>query len=300
MVTTSKEDLDVDFDLTDLSMYLGGYDTEHDDSRAIKRVITKWIGCFKIKADMSSISNQIIEMKILDEEGEVVQEVVNKTDLKGCLRANIYTEYDQFQPVRWLSRRLIIRAVDGPLKGQVLGRDIYINPWVGGWNHSWDSRAGEPPQNPVGDTAKLHLDQVRYTFLGNREDGYSVNKYLDLSVKKSYLIEISPKINRGHSFSTNRIIEDINTGRFILRMSVLAATKGDIELNDKNTDDFKFISGHEKDVEVINGKIITTMDLPFRFDELTQSAARTIAVLELTPKDPEALNLQPLLFPASF
>ncbi|TNF02211.1 MAG: hypothetical protein EP326_03470 [Deltaproteobacteria bacterium] len=300
LITAGKEDMEVDFDMTDLTIYFGGYDTQHDDSRANKRVITKWIGCFKIKADMSAVSSQIIEMKVLDENGDVVQEVVNKTDLKGCLRANIYTEYDQFQATRWIPRRLVVQAVDGPLKGQILNRDIYINPWVNGRNHGWDSRAGEPPQNPVGEKAKLHLDSVRYTFLGNKEEGYKVNKYLDLSVAKSYLIELAPKINRGHSYSTNRIIEDIYTGYFILKVSILAATKGATELTAENIDQFKFISGTQKEVEVINNKILTTIDLPFRFDQLAESAARTIAVLELTPKDPEAFNLQPVIVSGKF
>lgn len=300
LITAGKEDLNVDFDMTDLTIYFGGYDTQHDDSRANKRVITKWIGCFKIKADMSSVSSQILEMKVLDENGDVVQEVVNKTDLRGCLRANIYTQYDQFQPTRWIPRRLVVRAVDGPLKGQVLNRDIYINPWVNGRNHGWDSRAGEPPQNPVGEKAKLHLDNVRYTFLGNKEEGYKVNKYLDLSVAKSYLVELTPKINRGHSYSTNRIIESIYTGHFLLKVSILAATKGATELTAENIDQFKFISGTQKEVEVINNKILTTIDLPFRFDQLTDSSARTIAVLELSPKDPEAFNLQPVIVSGKF
>ncbi|MCO4792200.1 MAG: hypothetical protein KC493_00705 [Bacteriovoracaceae bacterium] len=300
LVTAGKEDLNVDFDMTDLTIYFGGYDTEHDDSRAKKRVITKWIGCFKLKADMSSVSNQIIEMKVLDEKGEVVQEVVNKTDLKGCLRANIYTEYDQFEKVRWIPRRLVVKTIDGPLEGQVLNRDIYINPWVNGRNHGWDSRAGKPPQNPIGDNAKLHIDHVRYTFLGNREDGYQVNKFLDLSVTKTYLLEIRPKINRGHSFSTNRLIEDIYTGQFTLKVSILAATKGDTEITSKNVESFKFISGIKKDVEVINNKIITTVELPFRFDQLSESAARTVAILELSPKDPEAENLQPVIVSGKF
>jgi len=300
LVTAGKEDLNVDFDMTDLTIYFGGYDTQHDDSRANKRVITKWIGCFKIKADMSSVSSQILEMKVLDEDGQVVQEIVNKTDLRGCLRANIYTQYDQFQPTRWIPRRLVVRAIDGPLKDQILNRDIYINPWVNGRNHGWDSRAGEPPQNPVAEKAKLHLDSVRYTFLGNKEEGYKVNKYLDLSVAKSYLVELTPKINRGHSYSTNRIIEDIYTGHFNLKVSILAATKGATELTAENIDQFKFISGTQKEVEVINNKILTTIDLPFRFDQLADSSARTIAVLELSPKDPEAFNLQPVIVSGKF
>ncbi len=300
LVTAGKEDMEVDFDMTDLTIYFGGYDTQHDDSRANKRVITKWIGCFKIKADMSAVSSQIIEMKVLGENGEVVQEIVNKTDLKGCLRSNIYTEYDQFQPTRWIPRRLVVQAVDGPLKGQILNRDIFINPWVNGRNHGWDSRAGEPPQNPVGEKAKLHLDSVRYTFLGNKEEGYKVNKYLDLSVSKSYLVELAPKINRGHSYSTNRIIEDIYTGHFIMKVSILAATKGATELTAEAIDQFKFISGTQKEVEVINNKILTTIDLPFRFDELAESSARTVAVIELTPKDPEAFNLQPVIVSGKF
>ena len=120
LVTADKEDLNVDFDMTDLTIYFGGYDTQHDDSRANKRVITKWIGCFKIKADMSSVSSQTLEMKVLDEDGNIVQEVINKTDLRGCLRANIYTQYDQFKPNRWIPRRLVVKALDSPLKDKSL------------------------------------------------------------------------------------------------------------------------------------------------------------------------------------
>jgi len=297
--TTAKDELKVDFDMTDLTIYFGGYDSAHDDSRTEKKVISKWIGCFKYKADMNSLSNQIVEMKVVDEDGEVVQEVVNKTDLKGCLRANIYTEYDQFQPIRWIPRKLVVKVVEGPLASQVLERQIYINPWVNGRNHGWDSRAGEPPSNPVGEKAKLFIDNVRYTFLGNREDGYKVNKFLDLSVTKSYLIELRPKIDRGHSFSTNRIIEDIYTGRFRLRIGVLGANKEVAELTAESASKYRYITGIEKEVEVVNNKIITSIDLPFRFEDLAESSARTVAVIELSPLSNDT-NLQSVVVSGNF
>lgn len=299
-IPSGQNELKVDFDLTDMTLYFGGYDTPHDDSRSEKRVITKWMGCFKYKADMTSISNQILEVKVMDDDNNVIHEFLNKTDLKGCLRNNIYTTYDQFEPVKWFSRHLVVRALDGPLEGQVLKRNIFINPWVNGRNHGWDSRAGDPPQNPVGEKARLHLDRVNYTFLGNLENGYQVNRYLDLSVSKSYLIEMTPKINRGHSFSTNRIIEEIYTGQFKLKVSVVSATKGDVEITSESIDGFDFISGAEKIVEVINGKIITTIDLPFRFDQLLSSASRTIAIIELAAVDSAVSDLQPVIVSGKF
>lgn len=296
---TAKEELKVDFDMTDLTIYFGGYDSAHDDSRTNKNVISKWIGCFKYKVDMNSLSNQIVEMKVIGEDGEVVQEIVNKTDLKGCLRANIYTEYDQFQPIRWIPRKLVVKVVEGPLIGQVLEREIYINPWVNGRNHGWDSRAGEPPSNPVGEKAKLFVDNVRYTFLGNKENGYKLNKYLDLAVTKSYLIELRPKIDRGHSFSSNRMIEDIYTGRYRLRIGILGANSGTAELTAESAAKFNYITGAEKEVEVVNNKIITSIDLPFRFEDLAESSARTIAVIELSPITDDT-NLQPVVVSGNF
>ncbi len=295
----AKEELKVDFDMTDLTIYFGGYDSAHDDSRTNKNVISKWIGCFKYKVDMQSLSNQIVEMKVIDENGEVVQEIVNKTDLKGCLRANLNTEYDQFQPIRWISKKLVVKVVEGPLVGQVLEREIFINPWVNGRNHGWDSRAGEPPANPVGEKAKLFIDNVRYTFLGNKENGYQVNKYLDLAVTKSYLIELRPKIDRGHSFSSNRMIEDIYTGRFRLRVGVLAANQGTAELTAESAAKFKYITGMEKIVEVVNNKIITSIDLPFKFEDLAESSARTVAVIELSPISDDT-NLQAVVVSGNF
>lgn len=298
-VATGKNEHRVDFDMTDLTIYFGGYDTAHDDSRSNKRVISKWKGCFKYKVDMSSLSNQIIEMQVIDENGEVVQEVVNKTDLKGCLRSNIYTEYDQFQPVKWIPRKLVVKSVSGPLKGQVLEREIFINPWVNGRNHGWDSRSGEPPSNPVEEKAKLFIDSVRYTFLGNKEDGYKVNKYLDLAVTKTYLVELRPKIDRGHSFSSNRMIEDIYTGRFKLKVGILSSKNQITEINAENAAQYEFVTGTEKEVEVVNNKIITSIELPFKFEDLIESSARTVAVIKLAPIDEET-NLQPIVVSGHF
>lgn len=298
-LASAKDELKVDFDMTDLTIYFGGYDSAHDDSRTNKNVISKWIGCFKYKVDMNPLSNQIVEMKVIGEDGEVVQEIVNKTDLKGCLRANLNTEYDQFQPIRWISRKLVVKVVEGPLIGQVLEREIFINPWVNGRNHGWDSRAGVPPVNPVGTKAKLFVDNVRYTFLGNKENGYQVNKYLDMSVTKSYLIELRPKIDRGHSFSTNRMIEDIYTGRFRLRVGILGANKGTAELTAASASQFNYITGMEKEVEVVNNKIITSIDLPFKFEDLAESSARTVAVIELSPLTGDT-NLQPIIVSGNF
>ena len=297
----TKDDREVEFEMTRIKLRFGGYSMRHNDSRALKEVFSMGKACFNYKIDKKPLVRKNLTIELVDQEGNVVQtKGPVTTKLDGCLPLSIKTKFDQFDEMQWLKRTLKVKILEGKISGQVLEKDFFVNPWMKSFNHFWDSRYGEAPQNPTGESAKLHFDHVDIAFHGNKEDAFKVNHYMDMSLTKRYLLTFEPKINRSHNFSTNQIVDPIFTGEFLVRVAVLSPKKGNTELTTKNLDDFKFLSGAEEKVNVIDGKIITNIDLPFKFKDMPKVGRRTIIVMELTSLDPEAENLNPIITSGQF
>jgi hypothetical protein len=261
--TTTQRRSDVRY--TDYESGIGSCLTNQIDNRPIR-------GALKIVVtDPDGINEDLI--------------IDTETDEKGCFKVTFNSQYEQYKWAHWKKKNITITLQSGPFTGKMVSRDYFVNPWLEGTKFGYDSKYdNRPPENAVQKWNRVHIDQVMYVRVGNNIANFDVNNYLGLTTSKTYQIVLSPKVDRGHYFS-NRSVQYVNLpdGPFKMKFMILAPKGADIEINENNFEDFEYITGVEKIVQVKNGYIQAFVNLPMRFADLPKIATRTVSVFQLEP-----------------
>lgn len=277
--------------LDEIQLNFGGIISLQGSDQTEKTFITKYKFCLKVDATADALKKTYIKVEIGSPKSGNPNATYLQTNLMGCAFGSFETSYNQYTPSRWLEKFLRVEVIAGELSGTVISRPIYINPWETGSLFGWDSLHGTPPQNPEKDKlATVHISNMNYSFVGHSQGGYKLNKYMDLVLTKSYLLELNPKIDFGHNFYGEKSYSPIYSGHFKLKMIVLAPTGSEIELTEENLDQFQVISGTEKEVEIVDGLLRTRVDLNVKFTDLPEMATRTVVMIRLTPLDNNTLG----------
>ena len=298
-ISALKSDKDEGFNIENLSVSFGGFVGKADGGARYSSVLSKVNATTLIPITGKALGGQLYRASVFDEESGDRFEKEVRSETNGQIFIPVTTRYEQHSPNRWIKKELALEAIGGPFDGQVKTSCYYINPWQVSGLYGWECRRGLPPEAPDQSQSKLYLDTMKFNYMGNDPDGFRINNYLELSMVKSYLIEVMPSIELGHDFMGDVANRRIMSGRFRLSLMVLWPRNGQLALTPENKDNFEFITGITKEVEVLNGLIRTQVDLNFNFYDLPKAATRTMAVVKLESlDDPE--NLAPAIVSGPF
>jgi hypothetical protein len=239
--------------------------------------------CIYAKRNNSPLKNRALDVKFFNPEIEETQIVRVNTDHKGCFKYRLTSKYEQHNYSHWMNTEFTALVKEGPLKEEAITTTLLLNPWD---KDLVDARFGKSEENPIKEMNKFQIDGVMYILIGNNVKNFTVNKHLNLTIAKTYQIVLNPRIDRGHRFNTPRF-ERLEQGRFKLKFMLLAPNHAEMEIDESNFDDFTFITGAEKEVEVVNGTINTLIDLPIKVADLPRMALRTVSIFKLEPIDEE-------------
>ncbi|OUR95288.1 hypothetical protein A9Q84_15725 [Halobacteriovorax marinus] len=237
--------------------------------------------CIYAKRTEAPIKNRKVEVTIQNPETSEKIKTIIDTNHKGCFKNRIKAIYEQHNYSHWMNANFSARILDGVLKDEVVATTILLNPWD---NDLVDARFGKAEENPIKKTNQFQIDGVMYILIGNNVDNFKVNNHLNLTIAKTYQIVLSPRVDRGHRFNTQRYSR-LDRGKFKLKFMLLAPNHAEMEINETNFDQFTYITGAEKEVEVINGTINTLIDLPIKVADLPRLALRTVSIFKLEPID---------------
>ncbi|WP_127716211.1 hypothetical protein [Halobacteriovorax sp. HLS] len=280
----TKNDLDSKLILDEVKMTIKAASTQ------LKRSDVKYLeyqmefsSCVYAKATNTPLRDRLLELTFNNREIEDTQIIKVTTNHKGCFKYRKKSRYVQHNYSHWMNSELTVLVKEGPLKEESISTGLLLNPWD---NDLVDARFGKAEENPIKQMNKFQIDGVMYILIGNNVDNFTVNKHLNLTIAKTYQIVLNPRIDRGHRFNTPRY-ERLEQGRFKLKFMLLAPNHAEMEIDSTNFDDFTFITGAEKEVEVVNGTINTLIDLPIKVADLPRMALRTVSIFKLEPIDEE-------------
>ena len=239
----------------------------------------EFASCLYAKSTQDAIMNRSIEVTFDIPEIEETTTLTLETNHKGCFKYRANTKYEQHNYSHWMNGRFTAKVIDGPLAEEAITTGILLNPWD---NDLVDERFGKGEENPIQETNRFQINGVMYILIGNNVDKFSVNKHLNLTVSKTYQVVLNPRIDRGHRFNTERFAP-VEQGKFRLKFMILAPNNAEMEIDKSNFDDFTYITGAEKEVEVTNGTINTLIDLPIKVSDMPRMALRTVSVFKLEP-----------------
>lgn len=239
----------------------------------------EFASCVYAKRTNSPLRDRLVNLTFNNPEIKETKNVQVRTNHKGCFKYRLKSKYEQHNYSHWMNSSMTAMVEEGPLKGQSITTGLLLNPWDG---DLVDARFGKAEENPVKEMNKFQIDGVMYILIGNNVDNFTVNKHLNLTIAKTYQIVLNPRIDRGHRFNTPRF-QKLEQGKFKLKFMLLAPNHAEMEIDEGNFEDFTFITGAEKEVEVINGTINTLIDLPIKVADLPRLALRTVSIFKLEP-----------------
>ncbi|MCF8060230.1 MAG: hypothetical protein K9K67_13095 [Bacteriovoracaceae bacterium] len=273
--------------------YIGEQELKRSDERNL-RYRTSAESCLKSRVTNFPLARTSIEITIKDIEGIHPPIIINDTtDESGCFTNQFDSPYEQFKYSHWLKKDYNVTIKSGPLRDSRVGTTLYLNPYepnrlLFGIDAAWDDL---PPENPVKENNRIHIDGVMYIQIGNDQNQFKVNDFLGLTVSKSYQVVLNPRLDLGHRFAKDkpRYVK-MHDGQFRLKFMLLAPEKADIDINENNFRNFTYITGAEKIVTLKDGVINSRMNIPVRLSDLPRLAVRSVTVFKLEPIKPVGLQ----------
>jgi hypothetical protein len=276
----TKNDLDSKLILDEVRMTIKARATKQKRSDVkFQEYQMEFASCIYAKRTNTPLKDRLVNLTFNNPEIKEEQTVPVTTNHKGCFKYRLKSKYEQHNYSHWMNASMTAMVEEGPLKGNSITTGLLLNPWDG---DLVDSRFGKSEENPIKEMNKFQIDGVMYILIGNNVNNFTVNKHLNLTIAKTYQIVLNPRIDRGHRFNTPRF-ERLEQGRFKLKFMLLAPNHAEMEIDETNFEDFTFITGAEKEVEVVNGTINTLIDLPIKVADLPRMALRTVSIFKLEP-----------------
>ncbi|MFG1492589.1 hypothetical protein [Halobacteriovorax sp. ZH4_bin.1] len=271
----------------------GQVDPRNDNLIIDQKVVVN--GCLNLKANGSSLSNEFVKARLINlekqENGEehAVTEMYDITDGQldesGCGEIKFYLEHERYTNTRRIPFNLEIEVQNETLQNAKVTRGLCLYPWSNnGWIFAEVSRTGKCEKDNNNQRARLFVDEVNYSFLGHdNNNGFHLNKNLDLVIEKSFIVKMYPKVNYGNYVHHMNPIEPFYQGKLKLEVYFLAPLQGDIDLTNENKHKFKLISVASREVDVENNLLKARIDMPIKFVDMPYIHTRTYAAIKLSP-----------------
>ena len=207
-------------------------------------------------------------------------------DAKGCASLEFSLKFARYSNTRRIPYNFTLSVLKDDEVLHYVERKICLYPWSNNaWIFGQDAlySHGGCKKDPLNTRSRIHIDQANIMFLGhNQEIGFQLNSDLDLIILKTFEVTMFPKIDYGNLFESMNPILPFSEGKLRLNALVLApSAKGEIKLTPENLHRFKIISTASKVVMIEAGKLMTDIDLPFKFTDMAYIHTRTILVLKL-------------------
>ncbi|WP_372655418.1 hypothetical protein [Halobacteriovorax sp.] len=280
----TKNDIDSKLILDEVKLLIKANSTlEKRSDTKYQEYQLEFSSCVYAKSTEAPIKNRSLEVTIEVPEIEETNVISVETNHKGCFKYRTNTKYEQHNYSHWMNARFTAKVLEGPLSEEAITTGILLNPWD---NDLVDERFGKGEENPIKEKSRFQINGVMYILIGNNVNNFSVNEHLNLTVSKTYQVVLNPRLDRGHRFNTPRFSE-VEGGKYKLKFMILAPNHAEMEIDKTNFSDFTYITGAEKEVEVVNGTINTLIDLPIKVSDMPRMALRTVSVFKLEPIDKE-------------
>lgn len=242
--------------------------------------------------------------------------LIRSTDDQGCLRWFGMISHKPYHRENLVKKVSKLRYMGSDRRGQNYELEYYINPWDEKFTFGRDARALPPEylqqieeQQKDAPPTKVLITHFSYDAIGFR---YVVDKFMNLTVKKSVLMNIDAKVLKYNSIIWGRSgLMDLRDGIYLLKIAMqkdyldptapgraISVDKRSgqsrvktADANDKETKQYLIVK--ESLVRVLGGKIVT----PIEFDvtDLRTLRIRAQMFIQLETIDERLLRLAVLL-----
>lgn len=254
-----------------------------------------------------SLDGRLVQHEeFLVKKADGTSETVN-TQNEGCFAWIDTITHFYYRPENIMQKTVEIQHSRSGAKAEL---SAYINPWDYGWTFGQDARKiSQEYINDVNNresvSSQLFISGFRYQTIRFR---YEIDKFLNLNVKKSLLLDIAPKVLRYNSITRGRnATEYLRDGVYLMKVAIqkdyydprtpgltlkkLPGIKGQVAVENAHNAEVEYISVQEKLVRVKHGLIITPVE--FTVNDLRLMRLRSNFLVEISPIDETKLGVTP-------
>ena len=231
-----------------------------------------------------------------------------EADNQGCIRWNSKLSHQYYQPEKFFFED--VKIFDETGKVQIGKKSFAINPWDDKFTFGWDRLEMEDKffdeiQKRELIPSKFYLDQFSYHTLRFR---YEIDKFMNLQVKKTILLELHPQILRYSGIVGGRkVTEPVRDGIYLMKVAIQKdyldpAERNVFIRNRKNRERSTqpkeiskkyYVDVASKLVQVFDGRIITPVELSM--SDLRLMRVRSQFLIQLEAVDEEKVQVSNLV-----
>jgi hypothetical protein len=256
----------------------------NEDARtSSKRVMRVHVqGCFRAPLSQGPLRNSTFRLQSTQSgHSELNTDDGFRTDTNGCFRTHLTLGYDAFDRERWIALHLRFVGLDSEARGSLIHREIRCNPWNSS-DFCYDLGHQNEPLAIDGPGPKLAVNQVSVSAEGKALTSFRLNRFLQLSLKKSYTLKFNPLIEfmQGHRDATPQ--QALTFGQYAVTAIVLTPNEAETNWLNPDLDRFQFLTAVQQDFELgPSGEAQVEISLPFYFTEIHHLNKRNLLVLKL-------------------
>lgn len=209
-----------------------------------------------------------------------------KTNEMGCIRYNIFVNYDLFGQRRDYKNSITFSIRDNNGKVEQINHNIMINPWKNNKTLT-DLKDIEVTQADIEENdSRLLIDKASYKLLGNEDTGYYVNKFAQLYIKKKYSLELKPLVDLSQSYDQVSKPMSLNFGNLKAKVYLFSPNKKEVDFKNIDLNDFTLLSTAQTTAEIgKTGIYYIEPTFPLEVSDAIYLATKSLLVVELLPQE---------------
>jgi hypothetical protein len=265
------------------------YDSYSTDPQRTQEII--YLSCLYDPITLQSLYGNRLEAAVINAlDVENIEEHFNPITLtpNGCFESTGVMKYYMFDIERYMPFYLVIRGQSGPYKGITTTRKIFLNPWEESWvTFGVDSLRETPPVNNPNPTKRpeVYLENVKYNFLRNENDGFEVDKFMRMKMTKTFEIEVHPQIKSYHNFSGQVRYQEINYGIGQVDAYFVVPKEGKVDFQNIDLKDYRLVAHDSVQSKIENGILRHPIQFKINFSDMPRAVLRGLLVVEVSYPD---------------
>ncbi len=281
-------DDDWGYEINAISLSYGGHlDSSYQKSNKILRARAEvCIVDSQSNLQNSPLTKTHFEVNVINKDGKTdgyPEKRIHKTRPDGCFETYFYTHYNRFQCESYIPSTFIIKALDGNVKNIEKSRKIAINPWNKS-DFGYDLGRGQNPPALNCVPPKIALEKIEYSHQGNKQNGYLINQFLHLSLKKKYRLTLKPLIQQVTSYQRESAPESLTFGKIKVDLAIYTPKRAEVDYLSPNLSQFKFLTSTSETLTISPlGLIDYEFDIPFMVSDLPLLGRKNLLIVTLTP-----------------
>lgn len=227
-------------------------------------------------AAVYNYANKEFVLKIQNPKDVNIEIKSKNLDVNGCLQFSVLLKYAIFAKNTYLSNKINVFVAEKKFEIPIA---IHAN------KNFLDLRKNVlSAQESVGVDHELVVDSISYGQIGNKEDSYFVDRFVQLFFEKKFFVNFNPNVITHNSDSETPVLKGLSFGELTLRYRYYVGIDKEYDNEVLDLSAFKLIStGESKGIISKAGNVYSQFSLPLEVSDALYLSTKGYLVVDVIP-----------------